>query len=146
VHKSERYPVLGGILSLTYIIYIFRTIYTLFLNKHRERECHHLVFLHRYRSRHMYGTYGSQPLSVNLNDTSKETPELKFDVAVIGGGIGGLATAARLQRRGLSTAVLERHSVVGGCASYYQRKGFTFDVGATTLVDFEPGGVGGNIF
>jgi C-3',4' desaturase CrtD len=68
-----------------------------------------------------------------------------FDVAVIGGGIGGMATAARLQARGLTTAVFEAHGRVGGCAGYFRQRGFSFDVGATTLVDFEAGGVGGEL-
>ncbi len=65
------------------------------------------------------------------------------DVAIVGGGIAGMATAARLQARGLSTIVLESHGQPGGCAGFFRRKRFSFDVGATTLVDFEPGGVGG---
>jgi phytoene dehydrogenase-like protein len=56
-----------------------------------------------------------------------------------------LATAARLQCAGLSTIVLERHGQVGGCAGFFRRRGFAFDVGATTLVDFEPGGLGGEL-
>lgn len=68
-----------------------------------------------------------------------------FDVAVIGGGIAGMATAARLQARGLSTIVFEAHGQPGGCAGYFRRNGFAFDVGATTLVDFQPGGVGGDL-
>jgi C-3',4' desaturase CrtD len=66
-----------------------------------------------------------------------------YDVAVVGGGIAGVATAARLQAQGLATVVLEAHGQPGGCAGFFRRRGFTFDVGATTLVDFEPGGVGG---
>ena len=65
-----------------------------------------------------------------------------FDVAVIGGGFAGMATAARLQARGLSTIVFEAHGQPGGCAGFFRRTGFAFDVGATTLVDFQPGGVG----
>ncbi|GIH08662.1 C-3',4' desaturase CrtD [Rhizocola hellebori] len=57
--------------------------------------------------------------------------------------MAGLATALRLQAAGLSTVVLEAHGHAGGCAGYFRHKGFSFDVGATTLVDFEPGGVGG---
>src|SRR5437660_7611419 len=68
-----------------------------------------------------------------------------FDVAVIGGGIAGMATAARLQARGLSTVVFEAHRQPGGCAGFFRSRGFAFDVGATTLVDFEPGGVGGEL-
>src|SRR5688572_7772323 len=70
----------------------------------------------------------------------------EFDVAVAGGGLSGLATALRLQAAGLSTVVLEAHGHAGGCAGYYRRRGFSFDVGATTLVDFEPGGVGAELF
>ncbi|MFI5906007.1 phytoene desaturase family protein [Dactylosporangium sp. NPDC051541] len=70
----------------------------------------------------------------------------EFDVAVVGGGLSGLATAMRLQAGGLATVVLEAHGHAGGCAGYYCRRGFSFDVGATTLVDFEPGGVGAELF
>jgi C-3',4' desaturase CrtD len=68
-----------------------------------------------------------------------------YDVAIIGAGIAGMATAARLQARELKTIVLESHGQPGGCAGFFRRKGFSFDVGATTLVDFEPGGVGGEL-
>jgi C-3',4' desaturase CrtD len=68
-----------------------------------------------------------------------------FDVAIVGAGMAGMATAARLQASGLSTVVLEAHSHAGGCAGYFRRRGFSFDVGATTLVDFEPGGLGGDL-
>jgi phytoene dehydrogenase-like protein len=37
-----------------------------------------------------------------------------YDVAVIGGGMAGMATAARLQARGLSTLVLEAHGLLHG--------------------------------
>lgn len=70
---------------------------------------------------------------------------MHYDVAVIGGGMSGLATAARLQAAGLSTIVLEAHTQPGGCAGYFRRRGFSFDVGATTLVDFGPAGIGGQL-
>lgn len=65
------------------------------------------------------------------------------EVIIIGAGMAGMATAARLQARGVSTLVLEAHGQVGGCAGFWQKQGFAFDVGATTLVDFGPDGVGG---
>lgn len=68
-----------------------------------------------------------------------------FDVAVIGAGMAGMATAARLQARGLKTIVFEAHGQPGGCAGFFRRGGFSFDVGATTLVDFETDGVGGQL-
>ncbi|NUP35733.1 MAG: FAD-dependent oxidoreductase [Streptomyces sp.] len=67
------------------------------------------------------------------------------DVAIVGGGLAGMATALRLQASGLSTVVFEAHGHLGGCAGYWRHKGFSFDVGATTLVDFEPGGVGAEL-
>lgn len=67
------------------------------------------------------------------------------DIGIIGGGIAGMATAARLQASGFSTIVFEAHGQPGGCAGFFRKKGFSFDVGATTLVDFEPGGVGGEL-
>ncbi|MBT2213345.1 NAD(P)/FAD-dependent oxidoreductase [Actinomadura sp. NEAU-AAG7] len=67
------------------------------------------------------------------------------EVAVLGGGLAGMATAARLQAAGMSTLVVEAHGHAGGCAGYYRRRGFSFDVGATTMVDFEPGGVGAEL-
>ena len=69
-----------------------------------------------------------------------------YDVAIVGGGMAGMATALRLQARAMSTVLLEAHGQPGGCAGYFRRRGFSFDVGATTLVDFEPGGVGGELF
>ena len=56
-----------------------------------------------------------------------------FDHIVIGAGLGGLSTACLLQNAGKHVLVLEAHNSVGGCASYFARKKFLFDVGATTL-------------
>jgi C-3',4' desaturase CrtD len=75
----------------------------------------------------------------------RDKGKVSHDVAIVGAGIAGMATAARLQARGYSTIVFEAHGQPGGCAGFYRRKGFAFDVGATTLVDFAPGGVGGEL-
>jgi C-3',4' desaturase CrtD len=72
--------------------------------------------------------------------------ERTYDVAVVGCGIAGMATALRLQSKGHSTIIIEAHGQPGGCAGFYTRKGFSFDVGATTLVDFDEDGVGGELF
>lgn len=56
-----------------------------------------------------------------------------YDFTVIGAGYGGLSAAALLAKEKLNVLLLEAHSVVGGCASFYSRKGFLFDAGATTM-------------
>jgi len=61
-----------------------------------------------------------------------------FDLVVVGGGMGGLATAALAQSQGLRTALLESHTKLGGCAGYFQRGAYTFDAGATALMGLEP--------
>lgn len=55
------------------------------------------------------------------------------DVAIIGSGVGGLTAAAMLARRGLNVAVFEQHTVPGGSASHFDRRGYRFDVGASLL-------------
>lgn len=50
-------------------------------------------------------------------------------VAVVGGGIAGLATAALLARGGARVTLLERHDAVGGRAGTLEVDGFRFDTG-----------------
>lgn len=58
------------------------------------------------------------------------------DIIVIGAGIGGLTVAALLQWRGLSTITFEQHTVPGGSASLFRKKGYTFDAGASMFYGF----------
>ncbi len=67
-------------------------------------------------------------------------------VVVIGAGIGGLTAGALLARRGYKVLILDQALVPGGCASTFNRRGFTFDVGATQVAGLEPGGVHQRIF
>ncbi|WP_281888854.1 NAD(P)/FAD-dependent oxidoreductase [Paenibacillus sp. YYML68] len=63
------------------------------------------------------------------------------DVAVIGAGFGGLATAAVLAAKGLHVVVCEGSSELGGCAGKFEREGYRFSVGATYGMGFERGGL-----
>ncbi|HLF28479.1 MAG TPA: phytoene desaturase family protein [Anaerolineae bacterium] len=53
---------------------------------------------------------------------------------VIGAGIGGIATAARLARSGYSVTVLEKTSLPGGRCGQIARAGHRFDTGATLFL------------
>jgi C-3',4' desaturase CrtD len=68
------------------------------------------------------------------------------DAVIIGGGIAGLTAAALLSHAGARVAVLEQHTIAGGCASFYQRKRYRFDVGATLVGGFGKRGVHTSIF
>jgi len=67
-------------------------------------------------------------------------------IVVVGGGVSGLTAAALLAHAGKSVTVVEAHTVPGGCASFYQRAGYRFDVGATLAGGFGPRGVHRRIF
>ena len=70
----------------------------------------------------------------------------RCDVAVVGGGIAGLTAAALLAAEGLDVELLEAHSQSGGCAGTFRRGPYTFDVGATQVAGFEPGGIHQRLF
>lgn len=54
----------------------------------------------------------------------------KYDVAVIGAGLGGLQCAYILAKRGLKVVVLEKNSqYIGGCLQAFRRSGSFFDTG-----------------
>ncbi|MGF1458701.1 MAG: phytoene desaturase family protein [Leptolyngbyaceae cyanobacterium] len=54
---------------------------------------------------------------------------MNTDIVVIGSGIGGLSCAALLARYGFQVTVCESHTIPGGAAHGFERKGFTFDSG-----------------
>ncbi len=50
-------------------------------------------------------------------------------VAIVGGGIAGLASAALLARAGYDVTLLEQHAEFGGRAGSWHEQGFSFDTG-----------------
>ncbi len=54
-------------------------------------------------------------------------------IAVIGGGLGGLASAVVLAARGHKVTLLEKNAWVGGKAAVLEDGGFRFDMGPTIL-------------
>lgn len=59
---------------------------------------------------------------------------MKQRVIVIGAGIGGLTTAARLAYDGYTVTVLEKEALVGGRAHRIDQDGYRFDTGPTILM------------
>lgn len=53
--------------------------------------------------------------------------------AVIGGGLGGLAAAAMLARRGWQVDLFEKNAVVGGKMATFEQDGFHWDTGPSLL-------------
>ena len=59
---------------------------------------------------------------------SLEQVKDKYDVIIIGSGLGGLTTANRLAYCGHKVLLLEHHHQLGGLATWFKRKGHIFDV------------------
>ena len=54
---------------------------------------------------------------------------MKYDVVIIGSGLGGLICARQLAQSGRSVLMLERHAQPGGCLQSYRRGDMDFDTG-----------------
>lgn len=54
---------------------------------------------------------------------------MKYDVVIIGSGLGGLVCGSLLAREGKKVLMLERQAQPGGCMQSYQRDGLSFDTG-----------------
>jgi phytoene desaturase len=56
-----------------------------------------------------------------------------MNVIVIGAGLGGLAAAIRLAKKGFSVSILEKNETVGGKVNSVESNGYKFDTGASLL-------------
>lgn len=66
--------------------------------------------------------------------------EEEYDAIVIGSGIGGLVAGTQLAAKGARVLVLEKYLIPGGSSGYYERDGFTFDVGSSVMFGFSDKG------
>ena len=57
----------------------------------------------------------------------------KYDVVIIGAGIGGLVCANYLVKLGMKVLLVEKQPKVGGCCTSFTKDGFTFDTGIHAL-------------
>ena len=68
------------------------------------------------------------------------------EVAVVGGGIGGLTVAALLAERGVDVCLLERESHVGGCAASFEKFDYTFEQGYGLYSSWHPNEIHDRVF
>jgi prolycopene isomerase len=71
---------------------------------------------------------------------------MSYEVVVVGGGIGGLTTAALLAARGVSVCLLERQPRVGGCLANFEHLDHQFEPTNGMYSGWESGGTFEGIF
>jgi phytoene dehydrogenase-like protein len=71
---------------------------------------------------------------------------MNYEVVVVGGGIGGLTTAALLAARGVNVCLCERQARPGGCVADVDISGYAFEPTAGLYSGWEPDGVYARIF
>lgn len=68
------------------------------------------------------------------------------EYAIIGGGIGGCASAALLNASGKDVVLFEKEPYLGGCASTFRHKNRYYNTGATTLCGYGEGRIVRKLF
>lgn len=63
---------------------------------------------------------------------------MSYDVIVVGGGLGGLTSGAKLARAGKKVLLIEQHSIPGGCATTFRRKDLSVEVGLHMMDGLDP--------
>ena len=54
---------------------------------------------------------------------------MKYDIAIIGSGLGGLQCAYILSREGFKVCIVEKNRILGGCLQTFKRCNSVFDTG-----------------
>ena len=60
----------------------------------------------------------------------------RYEVIVVGAGLGGLATSCLLAKRGVEVLLIEQHSMPGGACTSFRREGRIYDCGAALIFGF----------
>jgi cation diffusion facilitator CzcD-associated flavoprotein CzcO len=63
-------------------------------------------------------------------------PKNKYDVIVVGEGLGGMTAASLVAKRGLSVLMIDQQDKPGGSCTSFRRDGVTYDSGTTMLYSF----------
>jgi len=63
----------------------------------------------------------------------------KYDVIVVGGGLGGLLCGAILSKEGYRVCLVEKNDKIGGALQTFVRDGVRFDIGVHYFGGFAPG-------
>ena len=63
----------------------------------------------------------------------------KYDIIIIGSGLGGLECGAILSKEGYHVCVLEKNELFGGCFQTYQRGGHRMDTGIHYIGSLDEG-------
>lgn len=71
---------------------------------------------------------------------------MKYDVIIVGAGLGGLTAAATLAKNGRKVMLIEQHDRPGGCATTFRRREFTMEVGLHEMDGLHEGDTKTKIF
>ena len=65
--------------------------------------------------------------------------ENRYDVIIIGSGLGGLACGVTLSKEGYNVCVLEKNALPGGCFQSFKRYGRVLDTGIHYIGSMDEG-------
>jgi len=71
---------------------------------------------------------------------------MKYDVVIIGSGLGGLQCAYILSQEGYNVCLIEKNSQLGGCLQTFKRNNSIFDTGMHYIGSMDEGQVLNNFF